>query len=199
MVLKKIFWTTSITTVRGKKEKQMKTIIVILASLLILPAVCSAQEGDLAAEVRELRAKLERLEKKMTDEEAQKMKRAEAERAALTEQVKKDVMTDVAAKSQSYFGKLVEQTKVGAYGSMRYGTSSLDDLHNSFTLRRFVLTVDSPIAERLKANMEFEFERFTQLELEKKLTRTSGGGLTSEQAIEGNNKSEISVEQAWLQ
>ncbi len=32
----------------------MKTIIVILASLLILPAVCSAQEGDLAAEVREL-------------------------------------------------------------------------------------------------------------------------------------------------
>ncbi len=68
----------------------MKTIIVILASLLILPAVCSAQEGDLAAEVRELRAKLERLEKKMTDEEAQKMKRAEAERAALTEQVKKE-------------------------------------------------------------------------------------------------------------
>ena len=197
MVLKKIFWTTSITTVRGKKEKQMKTIIVILASLLILPAVCSAQEGDLAAEVRELRAKLERLEKKMTDEEAQKMKRAEAERAALTEQVKKDVMTDVTAKSQSYFGKLVEQTKVGAYGSMRYGTSSLDDLHNTFTFRRLVLTVDSPIAERLKANLELEFERFTELEVEKRLFSSRGVGL--QQAVEGTNHSEISLEQAWMQ
>src|SRR6266508_3518813 len=98
MILNKIFSATSTTTVGVKKEKQMKTVIVILSSLLILPGVCSAQETDLAAEVRELRAKLERLEKKMTDEEAQKMKRAEAERAALTEQVKKDVMTDVAAK-----------------------------------------------------------------------------------------------------
>jgi hypothetical protein len=47
--------------------------------------------------------------------------------------------------------------------------------------------------------MELEFERFTNLELEKTLTRTPGGGLTSEQAIEGRNNSEISLEQAWMQ
>jgi outer membrane murein-binding lipoprotein Lpp len=174
-------------------------LIVILSSLLVLPAVCAAQESDLAGEVRELRAKLERLEKKMADEEAQKAKKAEVERVAITEQVKKDVMTDVAAKSQSYFSKLIEQTKIGSYGSMRYGTSNLDDLHNTFTFRRFVMTVDSPIYERLKAYMELEFERFTSLELDKKLTRTSGGGLTSEVAIEGTHNSEISMEQAWMQ
>ena len=175
----------------------MKTVIVILSSLLILPGVCSAQETDLAAEVRELRAKLERLEKKMADEESQKMKRAEVERTAITEQVKKDVMTDVTAKGQSYFGKLIEQTKVGAYGSMRYGTSSLDELHNSFTFRRFVLTVDSNITDRLKGNLELEFERFTELEVEKRLFASRGVGL--QQAIEATDHSEISLEQAWMQ
>jgi len=177
----------------------MKNVIVILSMLLIFPDICAAQESDIATEVRELRAKLDRLEKKMADDEAQKAKRAEAEKAAITEQVKKDVISEVAAKGQSYFGRLIEQTKVGAYGSMRYGTSNLDDLHNTFTFRRFVLTVDSPIYERLKANMELEFERFTSLELDKKLTKTSGGGLTSEVALEGTQKSEISLEQAWMQ
>src|SRR5207249_11432530 len=177
----------------------MKRLITAATLGLLFAGTVFAQEDDTRVEIRELREKLERLERKLAAEDAAREKKSAEERAAITEQVKKDVMSDVAAKGQSYFGKLIEQTKVGAYGSMRYGTSNLDDLHNTFTFRRFVLTVDSPIAERLKANLELEFERFTQLELEKKLTRTSGGGLTSEQAIEGNNKSEISVEQAWLQ
>src|SRR5205809_188441 len=106
-------------------------------------------------------------------------------------------MSDAAAKGQSFFGKLMEQTKVGAYGSMRYGTSNLDDLHNTFTFRRLVLTVDSPITERLKAALELEFERFTELEVEKRLFSSSGVGL--QQAVEATNHSEISLEQAWMQ
>ena len=176
----------------------MNTTIAVLTLLLFLPAVSFSQQRDTAAEIMELREKLERLEKKMAEDEAQKAKRAEAEKAAIAEQVKKDVMSDVAAKGQSYFGKLIEQTKVGAYGSLRYGTSNLDDLHNTFTFRRFVLTVDSPIAERLKANLELEFERFTQLELEKR-TFPDAGGLKTEFAVEGTNQSEISFEQAWVQ
>jgi hypothetical protein len=180
-------------------ERKMKTTIGILTVLFFLPAVSRSQQGDIAAEIRELREKLERLEKKMADDEGQKAKKAEAEKAAITERVKKEVMSNIGAKSEGYFGKLIEQTKVGAYGSMRYGTSNLDDLHNSFTFRRFVLTVDSPIYERLKANMELEFERFTSLELDKNLRRSPGGGLTSEVAIEGTHNSEISLEQAWMQ
>jgi hypothetical protein len=177
----------------------MQKLIVTSLLLIFTSATSLAQEGNTRAEIRELREKLERLEKKMAEDEAQKAKRAEVEKAAIAEQVKKDVISEVATKGQSFFGRIIEQTKVGAYGSMRYGTSNLDDLHNTFTFRRFVLTVDSPISERLKANMELEFERFTSLELDKNLTRTSGGGLTSEVAIEGTSKSEISMEQAWMQ
>ncbi len=177
----------------------MKTWIGVLSALLIFPSFGSAQESDLAAEVRELRQKLERLEKKLEMEDTAREKKAADERAAIKAEVKKDVISEVTAKGQSFFDRLIAQTKVGAYGSMRYGTSNLDELHNTFTFRRFVLTVDSPITERLKANMELEFERFTELEFEKTTTKTPGGGLTSAQAIEGTNQSEISLEQAWMQ
>ena len=166
---------------------------------LLMPHASFAQDIDTRAEINALREKLERLERKLAANEAARETKAAEERAAITEKVKKDVISEVSTKSQSYFSRLIQETKIGAYGSTRYGTSNLDDLHNTFTYRRFVLTVDSPIAERLKANLELEFERFTELELEKTLSPTSGGGLTSELAIEGNNKSEISLEQAWMQ
>src|SRR5215475_699368 len=175
----------------------MKTWFVVLSMLLSFPSLGLAQESELAAEVRELRQKLERLEKKLEMEDAAREKRAEEERAAMKAEVKKDVISEVTAKGQSFFDRLIAQTKVGAYGSMRYGASNLEN--NTFTFRRFVLTVDAPITERLKANMELEFERFTQLEMEKTTTKTPGGGLTTVQAIEGNNQSEISLEQAWMQ
>jgi opacity protein-like surface antigen len=178
----------------------MKVFLLLATSLAVLmPFASFAQESDTRAEIRELREKLERLERKLAADESVREKKAAEERAAITETVKKDVISEVSAKGQSYFSKLIDQTKIGAYGSIRYGTSNLDDLHNTFTFRRFVMTVDSPIAERLKAYMELEFERFTSLELDKKLTRTSGGGLTSEVAIEGTHNSEISMEQAWMQ
>jgi len=46
--------------------------------------------------------------------------------------------------------------------------------------------------------MELKFERFTRLEVEKSLSPALGG-LTSQQAIESTNRSEISLEQAWMQ
>ncbi len=163
----------------------MKAILILSVLTLLAPNCSQAQENDTRSEIRELREKLERLERKLAADEAAREKKAGEDRAALTENVKNDVISEVAAKGQSIFGRMIEQTKVGAYGSMRYGTSNLDDLHNTFTFRRFVMTVDSPIYERLKAYMELEFERFTSLELDKTLTRTPGGGLTSEVAIEG--------------
>jgi hypothetical protein len=163
-----------------------------------MPFIAFAQEGDTRAEIRELREKLERLERKLAADESAREQKAADERAVMTEKVKKEVMSEVAAKGESFFGKMISQTKVGGYGSIRYGTSNLDDLHNTFTFRRFVLTADAPIAERLRANFELEFERFTQLELERR-TFPTAGGLTVQQAIEASNQSEISLEQAWLQ
>jgi len=93
---------------------------------------------------------------------------------------------------------VTSHVNIGAYGSMRYEASNIDEAHSTFTFRRFVLTADANIAPRLKAAMELEFERFRELELEKK-TETADGGLTVEQTVEGTNESEIALEQAWLQ
>jgi hypothetical protein len=93
---------------------------------------------------------------------------------------------------------LRDRLQLGAYGSIRYEGSSLDDQKHTFTYRRFVLTADAAIAERLHGYMELEFERFRKLELEKSTTPDSGG-LAVEQTVEGTSDSEIAMEQAWLQ
>ncbi|MGH7339972.1 MAG: hypothetical protein ACREKH_05715, partial [Candidatus Rokuibacteriota bacterium] len=93
---------------------------------------------------------------------------------------------------------IASRVNIGAYGSMRYEASNLDEAHSTFTFRRFVLTADANIAPRLKAAMELEFERFRELELEK-AQEPAEGGLTVEQTVEGTNESEIALEQAWLQ
>jgi hypothetical protein len=93
---------------------------------------------------------------------------------------------------------ITKRVNIGAYGSMRYEASNIDEAHSTFTFRRFVLTADANIAPRLKAAMELEFERFRKLELEKS-SEPADGGLTVEQTVEGTNDSEIALEQAWLQ
>ncbi|NOT53876.1 MAG: hypothetical protein HOP18_04655 [Deltaproteobacteria bacterium] len=40
---------------------------------------------------------------------------------------------------------LLERIKLGGYGSTRFEGNSLDQLHNTFTLRRLVLTTDAKI------------------------------------------------------
>jgi hypothetical protein len=99
-------------------------------------------------------------------------------------------------------GRVVEavtdRVRLGGYGSIRYEGSSLDDQKHTFTYRRFVLTADANIAPRLRAYAELEFERFRELELEKKIG-PQDGGLAAEQTVEGTEGSEIALEQAWLQ
>lgn len=88
--------------------------------------------------------------------------------------------------------------KLGGYGSTRFEASDLDRLGNTFTFRRFVLTGDATIAERLRSVVEVEFERFIELEVER-TAPSEGGRRGFSQSIEGSDKSEISLEQAWLQ
>ena len=88
--------------------------------------------------------------------------------------------------------------KLGGYGSLRFEGSDLPSVGDSFTYRRFVLTGDATIADRLRGYFELELERFTELELEKK-TVSEGGSQGFSSAIEGSNGSEISLEQAWVE
>jgi hypothetical protein len=97
------------------------------------------------------------------------------------------------------FGNENNYVKLGGYASMRFEYNSGQDLKDTFTLRRLVLSIDARIASRFRIGTELEFERFRKVELERTTTFQPGGGATVSQDIEGTNKSEISLEQAWFE
>jgi uncharacterized protein YifE (UPF0438 family) len=88
--------------------------------------------------------------------------------------------------------------KLGGYGSTRFEANDLNKFSDSFTFRRFVLTGDATIGERLRSVVEIEFERLTELEVERRQP-VEGGLRGFSQSIEGSDTSEISLEQAWMQ
>lgn len=88
------------------------------------------------------------------------------------------------------------RTVVGGYGSARFEAGGNDNQNTGFTHRRIVLAINSQLLDRLQTYFELEFERFTELELEKGVS-AGDDKLEFSQAIEGTNGSEISVEQAW--
>lgn len=96
------------------------------------------------------------------------------------------------------FGTDDNYIKLGGYGSMRFEYDSGKDLNETFTFRRLVFTTDAKIASRFRIYTELEFERFRKIELERNVTADSEG-LKVTQEIEGTNKSEIALEQAWFE
>jgi hypothetical protein len=92
----------------------------------------------------------------------------------------------------------VSDFKIGGYGSTRFEATDLDRLNNTFTFRRFVLSGDARIGGRLRSVVELEFERLTELEVER-TSPSEGGRRGFSDAIEGSDQSEISLEQAWIE
>ena len=97
------------------------------------------------------------------------------------------------------FGNEENSVKLGGYGSIRFESGSAEDIKNTFTFRRFVLTADAKIESRFRIYSELEFERFRKVELERTTTASPDGGIQVAQEIEGTNNSEISLEQAWFE
>jgi hypothetical protein len=88
--------------------------------------------------------------------------------------------------------------KIGGYGSVRFESSDINKVGDTFTFRRFVLSGDATIANRIRSVVELEFEHLTELEVEK--SAPSEGGLRGfSNSIESSNGSEISLEQAWVE
>ncbi len=85
---------------------------------------------------------------------------------------------------------------VGGYGSFRFDASDADQGARGFTLRRFVLTTDARWRDRLQVYSEIEYERFSEIEIERGV-EAQDGGLAFEQELEGTNGSEIALEQGW--
>ncbi|HUI24698.1 MAG TPA: hypothetical protein VL403_01340 [Candidatus Kryptonia bacterium] len=179
-------------------SRLIRLTVACLVACALTPRL-SARAEDLDDRIERMERELQELKQQLKDEQA--ARRKEKEEAA---QPKPPAETEAAAKaaaekpSEGLTRELLDRVKMGGYGSFRFEGSTLDQLHDTFTFRRFVLTTDANIAPRLRAYFEVEFERFRKLELEKSLT-TQNGGLTSQSAVEGTDDSELSLEQAWLQ
>jgi hypothetical protein len=91
-----------------------------------------------------------------------------------------------------------DRLTLGGYGSARFESNDVPGLRNGFTFRRFVLTTDAHITDRIRVYSETELERLLELELEKSATREDGG-VRFESEVEGNNGAEIGLEQMWAQ
>lgn len=91
-----------------------------------------------------------------------------------------------------------DKLHIGGYGSFRFEAGDAPGKASSFTFRRFVVTTDARITDRLRIYSETELERFIEFELEKGAQRTAGG-VKFESEVEGNAGAELGLEQLWVQ
>jgi len=159
---------------------------------LTLLVTCALLQAPPQAAPEAIPDRIERLEKEL--QTLQRELEEQKKQAAREKEEAKKV--EVAKAEEKYPG--APRVTIGGYGSIRFEEQGLEEFNNSFIFRRFVLTADASVTDRLSAYFELEFERFTELELERKISQ-SEGGLKVVQAVEGSNESEISMEQAWLQ
>ncbi|MGH9660238.1 MAG: hypothetical protein ACRD96_16935, partial [Bryobacteraceae bacterium] len=113
-------------------------------------------------------------------------------------------------------GLLGDAVKIGGYGSFRFEANNIDlgprigslppiqRGFNAFDFRRFVLTLDATPTERLRVYTEIEFERFNEIEVERTAIpenrgRQNRAGTRFIEEVEGQDGSEIAMEQMWAQ
>jgi hypothetical protein len=178
----------------------MDLMRVLVAGLLVGSAAASAW----AASPEETERRIQQLEKELQSlrEQVQSQSRPAAPAPAPTAPAPPTASppptVGQAPETDTYRSSL-EGVKLGGYGSVRFEANSLGEARDSFTFRRFVLTADARIADPLRAVVELEFERFTQLEVERQTGAGSANGLSALETVEGSDETEISLEQAWLQ
>jgi hypothetical protein len=165
--------------------KQLTRLTLACCAGVLLATAPAARGEDLSDRIERMERELQDLKQQLREEKAA---REQDKAAAGAEATAADEKTEPAYRA------VLDDVKVGGYGSLRFEDSDLADQKDSFVFRRFVLTADANIAPRLRANVELEFERFRKLEVEQSFTPG-----TAEQGIEATNHSEISLEQAWLQ
>ncbi len=177
--------------------KRLLTLFVVLSVGMTLVGIAGgATLEDLEKQLQDIQKQLQQM-KEEKQRQDQKIREMEVAQATQKEEVKKEAAS-VREQVRRVSSELAERVKIGGYGSVRFESNSLKEQSNSFTFRRFVLTADAKPADPMRVYMELEFERFTQLELERS-TQPEAGGLRVSQTIGGTDGSEISFEQLWFQ
>src|SRR5574337_228554 len=173
-------------------------IVLIALTVAVAPVgiAAGATLEDLEQQLQGLQRQIDQM-KQEKQRQDQKLREMEAAQTAQKEELKRETET-LREQTRRVSSELLDRVRIGGYGSVRFETNNLKEHNNTFTFRRFVLTADAKPADPMRVYMELEFERFTNIEIERK-TRPQDGGLRVAEAIEGNDGSEISFEQAWFQ
>lgn len=178
----------------------MKVLIFILTLIILIPTASFSQQKDTAAEIRELRGRLERLEKKLGAEEnkrKEETKELEKKAATLAEEVEKAKLARLLpekAELKSVYGlgpaaSSVYGVKRGlswaAYGEATYrkAISDIGSNKDQADFLRFVTYLGYKFNDRILLNSEIEWEHAT----------TSGIG-----DVSGKKGGSVSVEFAYL-
>ncbi|MBI3779798.1 MAG: FlxA-like family protein [candidate division NC10 bacterium] len=177
--------------------KRLLMLFVALGVVMIFGGMAvAATLEDLEKQLQDIQKQILQM-KEEKQRQDQKLREVEAAQAAQKEEVKREAAS-LREQARRVSSELAERVKIGGYGSVRFESNSLKEQSSTFTFRRFVLTADAKPADPMRVYLELEFERFTQLELER-TTRPEAGGLRVSEAIEGTDGSEISIEQLWFQ
>jgi opacity protein-like surface antigen len=187
----------------------IRKVLMGVVSLVLLASGAAAQSVRMTPEekMKEIQQQMLELQSKMQEQMSAMQKEMDAlkeQQKKDTEEVKKrqDENVQQVQTTQDEFKErtlsLLDRVKIGGYGSLLFEDNSLNQLHDTFTFQRFVLTTDAKIAPRLHFYTELEFEHFRKLELEHDVG-PAGAGLLASQAVGGTDDSEISLEQAWFQ
>ncbi len=187
--------------------RRLRAAGVLAATGLVLIQAAPARADrvtDLERVVKELSSEVGTLRQELAEERRgrQQEKMEESVRLGSLEQGKAE--TDGAVQGLRSLFNESGKVKLGGYGSVRYENGTSKD-PGTFTFRRFVLTTDAQVTDRLSVYSEIEYERFSELELEKETFKIREQdergritqGLGFKQEVEGTDGSEISVEQAW--
>jgi len=173
------------------------TIALMLDLALPISRAAAATPEELEAQLKALQQQVDALRRQIESSQAAQPPAAPVAPATPTATAP---VTTVETPAPGKIERLssIADFKLGGYGSTRFEASDLDRLNESFTFRRFVLTGDATIGGRLRGLFELELERLTELEVER-TAPSEAGRRGFQQSIEGSDKSEISLEQAWVE
>jgi hypothetical protein len=180
------------------RRRFLAVVLIVLLSVPGLGArglVLAATPEELEARLKALQDQVDTLRRQLEETRAQRAAPPAPTAPAAAASAQPAVAAPVSA-TERPFG--LTDFKIGGYGSTRFEASDLSNLNNTFTFRRFVLSGDATIAGRLRSVVELEFERLTELEVERGAPSEDGRRGFS-QSIEGSDKSELSLEQAWAE
>lgn len=184
-------------------SRALATVFAVLEILTVRPASAASPE-DIEQKLRALQEQVDALRQEL---ERSKAERATPARSAPTPAsppvppvTAQPPTTPAPPAEPSAPGRAygLGDFKLGGYGSTRFEASDLNQLSDTFTFRRFVLTGDATIGERLRSVVELELERLTEIEVERRAPKERGRRGFA-QSLEGSDRSEISLEQAWMQ